>query len=159
MLAPITIAAVSAIVVLGAGGALTTTGAWYAALRKPAWQPPAWLFGPAWTLIAALAAWSGVLAWHAARTPGQRLTTIGLFALNGVLNILWSGLFFKQRRPDWALIEIVPLWISIAALIAAFAPQSLLAAWLLAPYLLWVAFAALLNLVIVRLNAPFRAAT
>ncbi len=149
------VAAASAIGVLGLGGAMTTIGAWYDALRKPAWQPPGWLFGPAWTLIGGLTAWAGVIAWQAARTPEQRAATLGLFALNGGLNILWSALFFKLQRPDWALIEVVPLWLSIAALIAAFAGRAPLAAWLLAPYLLWVAFAALLNLVVVRLNAPF----
>ncbi len=149
------IAGAAVIGVLGAGGALTTIGAWYAALRKPVWQPPGWLFGPAWTLIGGLTAWAGVLAWQATRTPAQREVTLGLFALNGGLNILWSALFFKLQRPDWALIEVIPLWLSIAALIAAFAARVPLAAWLLAPYLLWVAFAAVLNLVVVRLNAPF----
>lgn len=149
------VAAGAAIAVLGTGGAMTTIGAWYASLRKPAWQPPGWLFAPAWTLIGGLSAWAGVLAWQGAGTPVQRDLMLGLFALNGGLNILWSALFFKLQRPDWALIEVLPLWLSIAALIAAFAARAPLAAWLLAPYLLWVAFAALLNLVIVRLNAPF----
>ena len=83
---------------------------------------------------------------------------MGLFSANGVLNAAWSGLFFTLRRPDWALAEVVPLWLSIAAMIGGVAPLSALAGWLLAPYLAWVSFAAVLNRTIVRLNAPFKTA-
>ncbi len=151
----VVIAGAAAFAVLGLGGLLTTIGPWYEALRKPSWQPPGWLFAPAWSLIAVLTAWSGVLAWSSSRGDSQRLQTVLLFALNGALNILWSGLFFKLRRPDWALAEVVALWLSIAALVFAFAGRDASAAWLLVPYLLWVSFAAWLNLTIVRLNAPF----
>jgi tryptophan-rich sensory protein len=72
-----------------------------------------------------------------------------------VLNVLWSWLFFRARRPDWALAEVGLLWLSIVLLIVLAARASTSAAWLLAPYLLWVAFAAALNLAVVRLNAPF----
>jgi translocator protein len=64
-------------------------------------------------------------------------------------------LFFNLRRPDWALIEIPFLWLSIVALIFGLAPLSPAAGWLLAPYLFWVTFAAFLNLTIVRMNRPF----
>ena len=67
-----------------------------------------------------------------------------------------TPLFFNLRRPDWALIEVVFLWASILAIMIGVAPLSTLAAWLLAPYLAWVAFAAFLNLTIVRMNASFR---
>jgi benzodiazapine receptor len=66
--------------------------------------------------------------------------------------MLWSPLFFNLKRPDWALIEVPFLWLSIVALILGMAPFSALASWLLVPYLLWVSFAAFLNLTIVRLN-------
>jgi benzodiazapine receptor len=72
-----------------------------------------------------------------------------------VLHMLWSPLFFNLRRPDWALIEVPFLWLSILALILDVSRLSALAGWLLAPYLLWVAFAAYLNLTIVRMNPPF----
>lgn len=145
------------VVVLGAGGLLTGVGLgpWYDRLRKPAWQPPSWLFGPAWTVIGALTATSAVLAWDGARDRTDRTKVIGLFAANGTLNALWSALFFALRRPDWALAEVGPLWLSIAALIKGVAPLSRRAGWLLAPYLAWVSFAAVLNRKIVRLNAPF----
>jgi benzodiazapine receptor len=78
-----------------------------------------------------------------------------LFAINAVLYVLWSFLFFRLRRPDWALAEVVALWLSIVALVVTFADVSAVASWLLVPYLLWVAFAAWLNLAVVRLNRPF----
>lgn len=78
-----------------------------------------------------------------------------LFVLNIAFNLLWSLLFFRLQRPDWALFEVPLLWLSIAALMAGLAPLTRTAAWLLLPYLGWVSFAALLNLAIVRLNAPF----
>jgi tryptophan-rich sensory protein len=69
--------------------------------------------------------------------------------------MLWTPLFFNLRRPDWALIEVVFLWLSVAALIIGLAPYSSQASWLLVPYLLWVSFAGYLTLKIVRLNRPF----
>ncbi len=153
---PVIVAVCSTIGVLGVGGALTTIGPWYASLRKPRWQPPNWLFAPVWTLIGGLTTWSAVVGWHALRSPSQREMLVGLFVVNGALNILWSLLFFNRRRPDLALIEVVLLWLSIAALMFDLAPASPLAAWLLAPYLAWVSVAAFLNLAIVRLN-PSRA--
>ena len=137
-----------------AGGLLTEIGPWYRALHKPSWQPPDWLFGPAWTLILGLEAWSASIAWDAA-DAGHRTLIVALFALNATLHVLWSPLFFKLRRPDWSLFEVPLLWLSILALMIAIAPISLFATALLAPYLLWVTFAAYLNLTIVRLNAPF----
>lgn len=139
------------------GGAMTEIGPWYQNLRKPSWQPPDWLFAPAWTLIFALAAVSGVLAWRGAPDRASRTRMIWLFALNGALNVLWTALFFRIKRPDWALYEVGFLWLSIVALMVALAPSSRTASWLLVPYLLWVSFAAFLNWEIVRLNGPFEA--
>ncbi len=143
------------LLLLGVGGLMTHVGAWYAALRKPSWNPPNWLFGPAWTVILGLAAWAGVLAWTAAPDPAARWRIGVLYGVNMVLHALWSPLFFTLQRPDWALIEAPLLWLSVLALVVGLAPFSTLAAWLLAPYLLWVAFAVVLNATIVRLNAPF----
>ncbi|ACK51735.1 TspO and MBR like protein [Methylocella silvestris BL2] len=152
---PIAVAAVITVLVLAAGRMMTTVGPWYRNLRKPAWNPPDWVFGPAWTIILGLAAWSGVLAWANAPDAAAQLRIALLFGVNIVLHMLWSPLFFNLRRPDWALIEIPFLWLSILALMAGLAPLSSLAVWLLLPYLLWVTFAAFLNLTIVRINAPF----
>ena len=145
-------AAVITVAVLGIGGLMTSVGPWYRALRKPSWNPPDWAFGPAWTIILGLAAWAGVLAWTNAPDAAARALVATLYAVNIVLHMLWSPLFFNLKRPDWALIEVPFLWLSILALIVGVSPISALAGWLLAPYLLWVAFAAYLNWVIVRMN-------
>lgn len=134
------------------GGLATDVGPWYRALRKPSFQPPDWLFGPAWTVIYALAATSAATAWHAMETARGRALIVGLFLFNIMLNILWSVLFFVAKRPDHAMIEVIFLWASIAALIWVLWPRSRLAAWLLVPYLAWVTFASLLNLAIFQLN-------
>lgn len=152
---PILIAAAAAIFVATLGGTLTDTGPWYQNLKKPSWQPPDWLFGPAWTTIFALAVVSAVSAWRAARDRTQREWIIALFALNGFLNVLWSTLFFALKRPDWALLEVGFLWLAIALPMAVFWRISKAATLCLLPYLLWVTFAAYLNWTVVRLNAPF----
>ena len=151
---PILVAAGAALVVAGLGTAATDLGPWYQELRKPPWQPPDWLFGPAWTLIYALTALAGAMAWQAARTGRERRCILGLFGLNAGLNVLWSWLYFTWQRPGWALAEAVLLWLSIVLLIKGIAPLSRRAGWLLLPYLLWVSFATALNLAIVLLNAP-----
>jgi tryptophan-rich sensory protein len=145
-------------IILGlAGGALTEIGPWYRALRKPRWQPPDWLFGPAWTVILGLAGWSFYLGLTRATTPAARLAVAGLFAANFVLHLSWSPLFFKLRRPDWALCEGVLLWCSVATLVVVL-PRLVgesLPGWLNVPYLAWVSFALVLNARIVQLNRPF----
>lgn len=138
-----------------AGGLLTTIGPWYRNLRKPTLQPPDWLFGPAWTIILALAAYSAGLAWNAASDPAMRARVVILFGVNALCHLLWSPLFFKIRRPDWALIEVVFLWSSLVALVIGLAPISRSASLMILPYLAWVSFATWLNWTIVRLNAPF----
>ena len=152
-------AAVITVAVLGIGGLMTSVGPWYRALRKPSWNPPDWAFGPAWTIILGLAAWAGVLAWTNAPDAAARALVATLYAVNIVLHMLWSPLFFNLKRPDWALIEVPFLWLSILALIVGVSPISALAGWLLAPYLLWVACAAYLNWVIVRMNPEIGSAS
>lgn len=152
---PVLVAAAVALFVAVLGGTLTDTGPWYQNLHKPPWQPPDWLFGPAWTLIFALATASAVYAWRDAQNRVQRDWVIVLFALNGFLNVLWSTLFFTLRRPDWALIEVVFLWASILLPMIVFWRFARAATLYLVPYLVWVSFAAFLNLTVVRLNGPF----
>jgi translocator protein len=151
----IAVAAASVTLVAVIGGLLTEVGDWYEALRFPSLRPPNWLFAPAWTIIFTLIAAAGVIAWESADSPDARLRLVVLFAINGVLNLLWSPLFFKLKRPDWALYELLPFWASIVALIVELARVSSLAAWLLAPYLAWVTFAGWLNWRVVQLNKPF----
>jgi tryptophan-rich sensory protein len=148
-------AALSAIAVAGLGALTTDLGPWYYRLQKPDWQPPDWLFGPAWTLIFALAALAGVLYWKQPANRSARLQVLAAYALNAFLNTLWSLLFFRLKRPDWALYEVGFLWLSILLLILLISRGSRSASSLLAPYFVWVSFAAMLNWKIVQLNAPF----
>lgn len=152
---PVIAAALSAMAVAGLGALTTDLGPWYYRLQKPQWEPPDWLFAPAWTLIFALAALAGVLYWKRPATRSARLQILGGFALNAFLNTLWSLLFFRLKRPDLALYEVGFLWLSIVVLIVLIGRGSRSASSLLAPYLAWVSFAALLNWKIVQLNAPF----
>lgn len=152
---PIAAAAAWAIVVAGVGGSLTEIGPWYQALKKPFFQPPDWAFGPAWTLIFAFSIAAAATAWRAAPDARSRGWIIALYMVNGVLNVLWSVLFFKLRRPDWALIEVAFLWLSVLAMILVIRRYSARAGTLLVPYLAWVSFAAAINAAAVQLNAPF----
>ncbi|OYU15701.1 MAG: TspO protein [Alphaproteobacteria bacterium PA4] len=133
------------------GGLMTPRGPWYASLRKPPWQPPGWAFGPAWTLILGLAAWAGVRAWDVAM-PAQQVDILIVFGVNALFHMLWSPLFFRAERPDWALGEVPFLWASVLAMLVALWPIDRTAALLILPYLFWVTFAARLNLEIVRRN-------
>jgi benzodiazapine receptor len=146
--------AVACFAVAGVGSLFTRPAieGWYAALRKPLWTPPNWIFGPVWSalyLSMAIAAW---LVWRRAGFAGARLP-LTLFALQLVLNLAWTGVFFGLRMPRAAFAEIVLLWLFILATTAAFWPLSRAAAWLMVPYLLWVTYAATLNYGIWRLNA------
>ncbi len=156
--APTIIAAGSAAAVAFAGQIFTDIGPWYRNLRKPPWQPPDWLFGPAWTIIFICAAIAGVVGWHAMPNSAATAVLLSLFAVNGVLNVLWSVFFFAMKRPDFAMREVGFLWLSIAALMVVLAIYTGLAWLYLLPYLLWVSFASFLNYTIVRLNAPFEQA-
>lgn len=149
---PLLVAAGAAIIVGLAGGLLTDIGPWYRALKFPSWKPPDWAFGPIWTTIFTLAAISAALAWRAG-TPDQKTMVVVLFIVNAVLNMAWSGLFFYLRRPDFALIEVAFLWLSIAALIVYLWPISTAASLMLVPYIAWVSAASALNLAVVRLNS------
>ncbi len=149
---PIAAAAAAALLVSTIGGTLTDLGPWYQGLRQPSWKPPDAAFPIVWTTIFALAALSAAFAWQNARSQATREWIIGLFALNGFLNILWSVLFFRLKRPDWALLEVGLLWLSILLLIVVTGRQSRLAGALLVPYIVWVTLAAYLNFEIVRLN-------
>ncbi len=149
----IIVAALITFAVLGAGASMTKVGSWYRNLNKPWWNPPEWLFGPAWTVILGLAAWAGVEAWTATSDPEAHTRIAILFAVNIFFHLLWTPLFFNLRRPDWALIEVVFLWFSVFALMIGLAVYSSTAGWLILPYLLWVSFAAYLNLKVVRMNS------
>jgi benzodiazapine receptor len=140
-----------------AGGLLTRIDAWYYNLRKPSWQPPNWLFAPAWTTIFILEAASAVIGWRTVPQGLPAVLLIGAYVLNGVFNILWSWFFFWRRRPDLALREVGALWLSVLGIMLLLAHYAGLTWVFLLPYLLWVSFASFLNYTIVRLNPPFGA--
>jgi len=138
--------------VVGAvGGLATDVGPWYRQLAKPSWNPPDWLFGPAWTLIYICIIVAVGRAWNEINAADKGALML-LLAVNLVLNVLWSVLFFTLRRPAWALLEVAGLWISIAALLVFLYRIDRISGQLMLPYLVWVTFAAYLTLTIVRLN-------
>jgi len=127
-------------------------GEWYAGLKKPAWNPPAWIFGPVWTTLYTMMALAAWLVWKRGGFVAQR-KPLALFLTQLVLNAAWTPLFFGLHWPGIAFAEIVLLWLAIAATLAAFCVVSCTAAWLLVPYLGWVSFAAALNFELWRLNS------
>lgn len=137
-------------VLAAASGGIFRAGAWYEALAKPWWRPPSWLFGPAWSVLYFTIAVSGWMVWRRAGfAPGP----FGIYFLSLCINAAWSALFFGLRRMDLAFLDVLLLWLSIAATIAAFYPIDRRAALLLLPYLGWVTFASVLNFTIWRMNA------
>lgn len=152
---PVTIAGLAALGVAAVGGTITDLGPWYEGLIKPDWNPPPIAFPIAWTAIFALVVVAFVSAWRNSPSTKVSDTLIGLFAANAFLNIVWSLIFFRLQRPDWAFFELILLWISIAAVIAYCWRLSRLASLLLVPYLAWVTVAGALNWQIVQLNGPF----
>jgi benzodiazapine receptor len=133
-------------------GAQFMPGEWYERLAKPTWTPPSWLFAPVWTALYGMMAVSVWLVWRRLGAAGARWPLL-LFAVQLSLNSMWSWLFFGLQSPGIAMVDIVALWIAILGTILAFWRLSRLAATLLVPYLVWVSFAAALNLEIWTLNA------
>jgi tryptophan-rich sensory protein len=127
--------------------------AWYEQLSRPAWNPPSWVFGPVWSalyVLMAVAAWRVWLKWPRHGVP----VALAAFATQLVLNAIWTGLFFALRSPAAGLADIVALWVAIGVTAWLFRPISQAAAWLMAPYWLWVTYAFSLNLGIYFLNPP-----
>lgn len=124
---------------------------WYRTLTRPAIAPPNWVFGPVWTLLYTLMAVAAWLVWQSPASP-QRTWGLILFLVQLGLNFAWSWIFFSRHAIGAALAEVLVLWTAIAATALLFARSSPPAAWLLAPYLAWVAFASVLNAAFWRLN-------
>lgn len=136
-------------------GALSTGPAvkgWYTTIRKPAWTPPSWLFGPVWITLYTMMAVAAWLVWRCGDNP-RRAAALGVFVIQLLLNAAWSPLFFGLHRIDLGLIDIIALWLAILLTILLFFRIRPAAGWLLVPYLLWCTYAAALNLALWRLNA------
>lgn len=124
---------------------------WYATLNRPSFNPPNWLFGPVWTTLYILMGISLYLVWS--QPPGKdRNMAIVAFIIQLALNFGWSFIFFYYKNLGLALVEIVVMWICIAAMIGVFYRVKPLAAYLNIPYLMWVTFATVLNAAYFRLN-------
>lgn len=139
------------ILVIGGGlaiGFLTVPGEWYAALAKPAFNPPNWLFAPVWTLLYILIAIAG---WRVFERNRDGLP-MKLWWLSLLLNFLWPPTFFSAHQVGAALVVILLLLATIVAFIGTAWRRDRVAAWLFAPYAAWVAFASVLNGSIWTLN-------
>ncbi|HOJ31519.1 MAG TPA: tryptophan-rich sensory protein [bacterium] len=139
----------------GAIGSIFTSssvGNWYRTLNKPIFNPPDWIFAPVWTLLYIMMGISLFMVWTAEMEKSLKRMAFLIFAIQLILNILWSVLFFGLQNPVLSLIEIFVLWIAILIAILVFKKISILSAFLLMPYLAWVTFAAFLNYSIVTLN-------
>jgi benzodiazapine receptor len=142
--------------VAGAGGAITATsvGGWYQGLAKPWFNPPDWVFGPVWTALYAMIALAAWRVWRlrAWRAQGGLEPALLVWSVQLALNLCWSFVFFGARMIGAALLEIVVLLAAIVVTLRLFWRIDRIAAWLLAPYAAWVAFATLLNAALWRLN-------
>lgn len=135
-----------------ASAIFVSTDGWYAELHKPSWNPPSWVFGPAWTLLYVIMGVAAWLVWceggWAAQKHPLRLYLIQLF-----LNALWTPLFFGLHHPGIAFGEILILWLAVLSTLVAFWQVRRVAGWLMVPYLAWVSFATALNYQVWALNS------
>lgn len=127
---------------------LNSIPTWYAALNKPGFSPPNWLFGPVWTILYALMG----ISWYLLLGKNKSEQSLNFFYIQLGLNFLWSIIFFGMKNPELALIEIILMWGAIFLTISRSLKVSIVAAYLLLPYLAWVSFATILNAAIVVLN-------
>ncbi|MBN9455167.1 MAG: tryptophan-rich sensory protein [Bosea sp.] len=149
---PVAILPVVAASLLGSAVTVPQIAGWYAALAKPSFNPPNWIFAPVWTALFAMMA---LAVFRVLRvpvgTPGRRRALV-VYHLQLLLNVGWSFAFFGANSPAAGLAVILPLIVLILATIAAFRPLDRLSANLLWPYLAWVGFATALNASIWWLN-------
>jgi len=142
-------------VIAGVIGSIFTTPSiptWYASLNKPPFNPPNWIFGPVWTTLYILMGIAAYLVWRNGIGKKEVKTAVFVFALQLILNSLWSFIFFGQHWMLLAFCEIIILWLAILFTIIKFWPISTAAGLLLLPYIFWVSFASILNFSIWLLN-------
>jgi len=145
---PALIAFIFATFCAAALGTFSMPGEWYAALNKPSWNPPPWIFGPAWTLLYTLMA---VAAWLVWKKAGFSRPLVFYFVQLS-LNAAWTPVFFGAHAMGLALIVIVVLWVAILMTLLNFWRISHAVGWLIVPYLAWVTFATALNFTLWKLN-------
>jgi tryptophan-rich sensory protein len=132
-------------------GAIFTPGPWFAQLNKPSWNPPSWIFAPVWMTLYVMMAIAAWLVWRKGGFAFQRMA-LSLFLVQWFFNILWSPIFFGLHSPGLALVDMILLWFSVLATLIAFWKATPLAGALLVPYQLWLTFAFIINLTLVRIN-------
>ena len=138
-----------------AAGSLFTypsIGTWYAGLAKPAFTPPNWAFGPVWTALYILMAFSLYIVWNKHKGRPASRKPFAAFGMQLALNALWSVVFFGLRSPALGIAFIAALWLSILACIWLFWRIDKRASALLIPYLAWVSIASYLNFGVWVLN-------
>ncbi len=123
----------------------------YGSLFQPTWAPPAWLFGPVWTMLYAMMAIAAWLVWRRGGIKTNQ-TALSLFLVQLILNGLWSWMFFAWNFGAGSFVNIIVLWLAIVATIIAFWRVDKVAGVLMIPYLLWVSFASALNYAMWQLN-------
>lgn len=133
-------------------GAFSLPGEWYAGLEKPSWNPPSWVFGPAWTLLYTLMAVAAWLVWKRGGFAQQKGPLL-LYFTQLALNAAWTPTFFGAHQLGAALAVIVALWLAILLTLIRFWRVNHAAGWLFVPYLAWVTFATALNFTIWQLNS------
>jgi tryptophan-rich sensory protein len=126
---------------------------WYAALEKPFFQPPNWIFGPVWLLLYTLMGISVAFLWLRRKSQPGAGRALKLFGIHLILNALWSPLFFGWHQLDWSFALILVIWAFIIVLYVQFYRLYKPSAYLLVPYFCWVSFAAVLNFAIWQLNS------
>ncbi|SDD97359.1 TspO/MBR family protein [Rhodospira trueperi] len=132
-------------------GAIFRPGEWYAALRKPSWVPPNWLFAPAWTVMYVLMAVAAFLVWTFGEGPAV-LSALAVYAVQLVLNALWSPVFFGRRSLGGGVVVVLALWLAVLSTTLLFLQVNDWAGLLFLPYLAWVTFASALTVTVWRLN-------
>ena len=137
---------------IGSVFTISSIPTWYATLQKPSFNPPNWIFGPAWITLYFLMGVAAFLVWRHGLERKEVRRALTIFGGQLVLNALWSIIFFGLHNPFWAFVEIIFLWLAILWMIIAFYKISRPAAYLLLPYILWVSFASILNFSILILN-------
>lgn len=129
-------------------GGFFAPGPWYLELKKPWWTPPGWAFPVVWTILYIMIALAGWYAWQAQGIG----VLVALWAVQLVLNAMWSWIMFGRKDISLALVDAGGMWLSIAAFTILAWPVSQTASLLFMPYLLWVTIAFLLNLRVMQLN-------
>jgi len=138
--------------VIGSLATMPAIPTWYAALQKPFFTPPNWLFAPAWTTLYLLMGVAAFLVWRRGWTESRVKMALSIFIIQLVLNTLWSFAFFGLESPLYGLVVIAALLVLIVLTMVSFFRVSAAAGWLLLPYLLWVSFATALNTAVLILN-------